>query len=621
VWKLPWLIHAVAARGGAAMISEVGAQLAWELAQLKPRPEEVGAQLAWERAQLKPRPEEAVALKLLHQALVMGAAAWEGLEGPGNVAPQVIGRLGGLDGGAGGKRVARLVEDAIGWDGGGRAWLRPVRSNFEPPGGPCEAVLRGHSGIVLCLISLGDGLLASASLDTTVRVWDAASGVCLRVLEGHSGPVKRLAALDDGRLASSSWDQTVRVWDAASGVCPRVLTGHTSRVNCLTAIGGGRLASAANNEVRVWDATSGKSVELSGHRGWVRSLTALGSEMLASASDDKTVRVWNVESGACVQLLAEHTDRVRSVIALGIAHLASASWDKTVRVWDALGGTCLRVLAGHADHVLCVISLGNGRLASASADKTVRVWSTESDECVHTLAGHTKRVNSVSALKDGRLASASADGTVRLWDASGVCETVLNGHTDDVRCVATFDDKNIRNLHVASASDDCTVRVWGTAARILRELEGHSDPFMARIKCMIKLGNEQLASVAGTTVRVWDSATGKCRRELEGHTELVHCLVDLGNNMLASTSGCTSFQYVGSSREATVTDDDTVRVWKLDATEAVCLRVLRGHKGCVTSAIKLNNGLLASASFERQCGCGMRGPVIYGACLRGTLTL
>ena len=95
-----------------------------------------------------------------------------------------------------------------------------------------------------------------------MRVWDASSGVCLRVLEGHTEFVNSVTALGDGRLASASWDKTVRVWDASSGVCLRVLEGHTGWVTSVTALGDGRLASASfDKTVRVWDASSGVCLE------------------------------------------------------------------------------------------------------------------------------------------------------------------------------------------------------------------------------------------------------------------------------------------------------------------------------------------------------------------------
>ena len=59
------------------------------------------------------------------------------------------------------------------------------------------------------------GLLASASLDKTVRVWNVAAQRCVALLEGHTSFVFALAALPDGRLASGSYDMMIRVWDVS----------------------------------------------------------------------------------------------------------------------------------------------------------------------------------------------------------------------------------------------------------------------------------------------------------------------------------------------------------------------------------------------------------------------
>ena len=108
--------------------------------------------------------------------------------------------------------------------------------------------------------------LASASLDKTVKVWDAASGTCLQTLEGYSNWVYSVAfSRDSTRLASASVNKTIKIWDAASGACLQTLEGYSGSVN---------------------------SVAFS-----------YDSMRLASASDDNTVKVWDAASGACLQTL------------------------------------------------------------------------------------------------------------------------------------------------------------------------------------------------------------------------------------------------------------------------------------------------------------------------------
>ncbi|MBA2324000.1 MAG: hypothetical protein H0V92_08330, partial [Pseudonocardiales bacterium] len=97
-------------------------------------------------------------------------------------------------------------------------------------------VLSGHTARVwdTALVERPDGrlLLATASIDATVRVWDPDTGVCVRTLTGHTSSVWSVGwvVLPDGRalLATASYDAPVRVWDPDTGVCVRTLTGHTS---------------------------------------------------------------------------------------------------------------------------------------------------------------------------------------------------------------------------------------------------------------------------------------------------------------------------------------------------------------------------------------------------------
>jgi WD40 repeat protein len=146
--------------------------------------------------------------------------------------------------------------------------IKPAMSNNWSA---CLQTLEGHSSRVWSVAFSHDSTrLASASGDSTVKIWDASSGACLQTLEGHGNTVNSVAfSHDSTRLASASDDSTVKIWDASSGACLQTLEGHSSTVN---------------------------SVAFSHD-----------STRLASASSDSTVKIWDASSGACLQTLESHS--------------------------------------------------------------------------------------------------------------------------------------------------------------------------------------------------------------------------------------------------------------------------------------------------------------------------
>ena len=196
-------------------------------------------------------------------------------------------------------------------------------------------------------------------------------------------------------------------------------------------------------------------------KSWVYSIAfSPNGRWLASGLDDKTIRIWDVESGLPVRDLS--ADR-RSVIYVAFSpdghSLASGGDDKTINIWDLTNGKVVHTLSGHTKNIYAVVFSPSGRwIASASADKTVRLWDTASGREVHRLSGHGSSVTSVAFSPDSQwLVSGSWDKTIKIWDVEkGQVVETLAGNTNPIYSVA-FDSSG---HWLASGSQDGTIRLW-----------------------------------------------------------------------------------------------------------------------------------------------------------------
>ena len=366
---------------------------------------------------------------------------------------------------------------------------------------------RGHSGLVLHVAALPDGLALSASSDRTCKAlgpglggMPARPGGTFRVRQSRRGAARRKRAL------SASSDHALRLWDLASGRCLHVLEGHSGPVNQVAALpGGGRALSASSDKSlpALGPRLGGMPARPSGtfrlgqtRRGAARRARALGvmgrddpvalgrrlGEMLARAGG--TFEYHQSRRGAARRPRRSRRHRRQDPAALGprpgkmpagpkrafrsgnqVATLPdgralSASGDGTLRLWDVASGECLRALEGHSGSVTYIAALPEGRVLSASDYNTLRLWDLASGECLRVLEGHSFWVRHVMPLPDERALSASYDKTLRLWDlATCQCLRVLEGHSGWVNQVAALPDGR-----ALSASEDRTLRLWDLAS-------------------------------------------------------------------------------------------------------------------------------------------------------------
>ena len=235
-------------------------------------------------------------------------------------------------------------------------------------------------------------LIASASSDSTVQVWEADTGIYLFTRIGHRDRVLSLAWSPDGKLiASAGDDKTVQVWEAATGHHLFTYRKHSDWVRALAWSPDGKLIASAGDDktVQVWEATTRSNMFLSKnvYRGVSSPIGALAwspdSLLIASACFDKTVLVWNLASRKPFLIYREHADGLHAVAwspdGKYIASAAGSSIDyyadNSVRIWDAACGDTLYINRNHSDYVLALAWSPNGQqIASASSDHSVSVW-------------------------------------------------------------------------------------------------------------------------------------------------------------------------------------------------------------------------------------------------------
>lgn len=395
-------------------------------------------------------------------------------------------------------------------------------------------------------------MVASASRNGKIYLWDSATCVVHQTLEGGSFMVESLAFSPKTKmLAAAGYSGEVRLWDTETGVLQRELRPRdfVSRFFALSPDGTMFASRSLSNssDISLWDTTGVLRQTLKGHTGYVTKIVfSLDSKMLVSASRDGIIHTWDVTSA-----LDDHTaylgNSTTSAREMPLVHSAEVT---TV----ALSPDGKTAATASADHTICLWDIIKGSPPQAlQANLTMR----------DPGATFFYMANGITFSPDGKTLAVCGEDTIFFWD---VARGTLEQEVGISRPLLGF-----RYLTFSPDGKTIATEVWSSAIYLSstetgtlgRTLE-HDERQIARALGFSQDG-ATFASCAGD-VFLWDVATGELQRALEHTSVAMRARFSPDGRTLVSLS-----------------NDDMVRIWNL-STGSMSRKILQATGGWVPCA-------------------------------------
>jgi len=431
--------------------------------------------------------------------------------------------------------------------------------------------------------------IASASMDKSIKIWNAETGAEMMTLLGHSFWVRCLSFSHDGkRIVSVSTDQTIKIWNTVTGKELKSMSlSGLSRPEEIVSLAVGPngkciVLGGCFGAIKVWDTMSGVEVmSWDGHKDGVLGISfSPDGKRIVSGSGDRTIKIWDAADGSVVRTIQGHSGKVSSTLfSPDGKYIISGDWDGNIKKWDAISGAGLSSFRAHKGEITSMSLAQDGkRLASASVDCNIKIWDISTGDELATLRGHSQVVKSVAFSGDGeQLVSGSQDKTIKMWDTASSRECkILAGHEGPIGGISFSPDSEL----LTSCANDKTVRIWNRkTGRELIKLEGHED----YVTCVAFSpdGRRIASSSWDKTIKIWDSVAGVELTTLSGHTNRIYSLAFTPDG-----------EHIVSGSK-----DETVKIW--DAENGEEFMTLHGHQAGVSYvAISPDGQFIASSSFD-----------------------
>lgn len=392
--------------------------------------------------------------------------------------------------------------------------------------------LAGHTEPLTDVAVGADGLVATASQDRTVSLWDVDDGARVGVLVEHTDDVDTIAFSADGRLlASAGKDRKVVLWDVERRSRLAVLAGHNGEVTTVAFSADGRMLASGDNrgDLILWDVERRDQVATMGdtHSGEVAfspdgrllavSDLGLGPVLLDVATRQRVADLGTVEKPGAESL----------AFSADSGQLAALSGG-TLTLWDVGSRAVSRELSV-AQCCAAMAFSSRGRLATAHSGEVV-IWdSATGGEISREPLDESYSVEALAFSPDGRRLAAVTAGTLKVWSAGAPGPQTLAGA--GIFTGALAPDGRL----LATAGEFGTIRLWDVARRVpVGRLEVEDRDVLSL--AFSPRGQFLAAGGRRGTIWWWDTGTREMRAEStpEGVRNVLSLLFSPDGRLLAA---------------------------------------------------------------------------------------
>jgi WD40 repeat protein len=380
-------------------------------------------------------------------------------------------------------------------------------------------------------------ILASASWGKDIRIWNisGSTGSLLLSLVSHIQRINSISWDSTGHfLASASEDTTVKIWDIPSILAPPssstspstsdwnttpastiVQDNYSGSVNWVSWSHNHKYIAVVSNEIRIFDSNTLKLLSIFGKSsdfpllfcqwniedtmlaicssvffslydmtpkdnvpigsgtlirtfaGGINICWNCNGHLIASGSpSDNKLKIWKIDDGGIQSIL---TTPVKYLTFHPIDENILAVCDKNITLWNTKTSSLLITLEHSHHQTTCLAFNPKGTiLASVSADFTIKLWNHQLGTIIHTLTGHSDVISSICWNQDGSLiASSSFDKSIRIWETESnpsittsvtghLLQTLEKAHNESITSLSWRNDDKC----FVSSSSDGIVKLW-----------------------------------------------------------------------------------------------------------------------------------------------------------------